>query len=79
LVINDRISSSDKIFVEQPLDPGGGGSIPLRPLGYFRLPMVNPSKPPLPPSKPYHQPLNYLEYVKDSNSDVHVKIRLPLE
>jgi hypothetical protein len=53
LVINDRISSSDKIFVEQPLDPGGGGSIPLRPLGYFRLPMVNPSKPPLPPNRPY--------------------------
>ncbi len=36
--------------------------------------MVNPSKPPLPPNKPYCHPLNYLEYVKDSNSNVHVII-----
>jgi hypothetical protein len=34
--------------------------------------MVNPSMPPLPLNKPYHQPLNYLEYVKDSNLDAHV-------
>jgi len=25
-------------------------------------------------NKPYHQPFNYLEYVKDSNPDVHIKI-----
>jgi len=37
----------DKIFVGQPLDPGGGGSRPLGPLRYFGLPTVNPSKPPL--------------------------------
>jgi len=36
--------------------------------------MVHPSKPPLPPSRPYHQPLNYLEYVKDSNPFAHVRI-----
>ncbi len=36
--------------------------------------MVNPSKPSLPPNKPYRQPLNYHEYVKDSNPDAHVKI-----
>jgi hypothetical protein len=26
--------------------------------------MVNLCRPPLPPNKPYHRPLNYLEYVK---------------
>jgi hypothetical protein len=36
--------------------------------------MMNPSKLPLPPSTPYHRPLNYLEYVKDSNPNVHVRI-----
>jgi hypothetical protein len=36
--------------------------------------MVNPSWPPLPPNKPYHQPLNYLEYVKDFDLDVHVRV-----
>jgi hypothetical protein len=36
--------------------------------------MVHPSRPPLPPSRPYRQPLNYPEYVKDSNLDVHVRV-----
>jgi hypothetical protein len=36
--------------------------------------MVNPSKTPLPPNRPYHQPLNYPKYVKDFDLDVHVKV-----
>jgi hypothetical protein len=36
--------------------------------------MVNPSRPPLPPNKSYRQPLNYLEYVKDFDLNVHVKV-----
>ncbi len=36
--------------------------------------MVNPSKPPLPPNRPYHRPINYPKYVKDSNPDAHVKV-----
>ncbi len=36
--------------------------------------MVNPSRPPLPPNKPYHQPSNHPKYVKDSNPDVHFRI-----
>jgi hypothetical protein len=36
--------------------------------------MVHPSRPPLPPNTPYHWPLNYLEYVKDFDLNVHVKI-----
>jgi hypothetical protein len=35
---------------------------------------VNPCRPPLPPNRPYHQPLNYLEYVKDLNPNVNVKV-----
>ncbi len=65
------------IFVGQPLDPKGGRSRPLgppSPLRYFKLPMVNLGRPPLPPNRPYHWPLNYLEYVKDSNLDAHVKV-----
>jgi len=45
-----------KVFANQPLDPRGGGLAPpgpLRPLGYFGLPMVNLGKPPLPPNRPY--------------------------
>ncbi len=70
----------NKVFVNQPsnlrkgnLDPLG----PLRPPGpprYFGLPIINPSRPPLPPNKLYHQPLNYPEYVKDSNLNVHVRV-----
>jgi hypothetical protein len=69
----------DKFFVGQPSNPGGGGLGPLgplgpsRPLGYFGLPMVNLGKPSLPPNMPYHQLLNYLEYVKDFDQDVHVR------
>jgi hypothetical protein len=41
---------------------------------------VNSGKPPLPLNKPYHRPLNYLEYVKDFDPYVHVRIlKLPLE
>jgi hypothetical protein len=35
---------------------------------------MNLSKPPLPPNKPYHQPLNYLEYVKNFNLDARVRV-----
>ncbi len=35
---------------------------------------MNPCMPPLPPNRPYRQPFNYPEYVKDSNLDVHVKV-----
>ncbi len=51
----------NNVFVDQPSDLGRGDSNPLRPLGplgYFGLPMVNLGRPPLPPNKPYHQPLN---------------------
>jgi hypothetical protein len=36
--------------------------------------MVNPRRPPLPPNRPYRWPLNYLEYVKDSNLNTHDKV-----
>jgi hypothetical protein len=36
--------------------------------------MVHLGRPPLPLSKPYHRPLNYLEYVKDSDPDAHVRV-----
>jgi hypothetical protein len=58
----------NKIFVSQPSDPGGGGSHPPGPPRsprYFGLLMVNIGMPLLPPNKPYRQPLNYLEHVKD--------------
>ncbi len=67
------------IFVNHPIDPRGGGSNPPRPPRpprYFGLLMVNPSWPPLPPNGPYRQPLNYHEYVKDSDLDAHVKVLL---
>jgi hypothetical protein len=51
----------NKVFANQPLDPKGSGSDPPRPPGYFGLPMVNPSRPPLPPNRPYRQPFNYHE------------------
>jgi hypothetical protein len=38
------------------------------------MPMENLGRPPLPPNRPYHQPLNYLEYVKEFDLDVHVKV-----
>ncbi len=36
--------------------------------------MVNPGMPPLPPNRPYYRPFNYLEYIKDSYLDAHVKV-----
>jgi hypothetical protein len=69
----------DKIFLGQPLDPRGGSLNPLgplgppRPSGYFGLPMMNPSKPPLPPNMPYHRPFND-KYVKDSDPNVRVNV-----
>jgi hypothetical protein len=36
--------------------------------------MVNPSKPPLPPNRPCCRPLNYLEFVKKIDLNVHVRI-----
>ncbi len=62
------------MFVSQPSDLGGSDSYPLGPLGYFGLLMVNLGRPPLPPNKPYRWPLNYLEYVKDFDANVHVKM-----
>jgi hypothetical protein len=47
---------------------------------YFGLLVVNSCKLPLPLNKPYHQPLNYLEYVKDFDPYVHIRVlKLPLE
>jgi hypothetical protein len=36
--------------------------------------MVHLSKPPLPPSRPYHQPFNFLQYFKDFDPDAHVRV-----
>jgi hypothetical protein len=36
--------------------------------------MMNLGRTPLPPNRPYHRPLNYPKYVKDSNPDAHVKV-----
>jgi hypothetical protein len=36
--------------------------------------MVNLGRPPLPPNKPYHRPLNYLKYVNNSDLDAHVRV-----
>jgi hypothetical protein len=36
--------------------------------------MVHLGRPPLPPNRPYRQPLNYPKYVKDSNPNAHVRI-----
>jgi hypothetical protein len=64
------------IFVNHPSYQGGGSSNPQGPPGPrgFGLPMIHLGKSPLPPSKPYRRPLNYLKYVKDSDPNVHVKI-----
>jgi hypothetical protein len=36
--------------------------------------------PPLPPNKPYHQPLNYPKYVKDFDPNAHVKVfKVPIK
>jgi hypothetical protein len=65
----------NKVFVSQPLDPGGGGSDPLgplRPLGlpiYFGLPMAT-----ITTKQTYHRPLNYHEYVKDFDPYVNVRV-----
>jgi hypothetical protein len=70
----------DRIFVGQPLDLGGGGSNPPRPLGpsgplgCFRLPMMNPCGPPLPLNMPYRRPFDYIKYVKDFHPNNHVKV-----
>jgi hypothetical protein len=63
----------DIIFAKQPSYLGGGGLGPSRPSRYFGLPMVNLGRPPLPPNRPYCQPLNYPKYVKDFDPNVHVK------
>ncbi len=64
----------NKSFASQPSNPKGGGSNPPRPPRYFGLPMVNLGMPGLTPYRPYPQSLNYLEYVKDSNPNVHVRL-----
>jgi hypothetical protein len=76
----DKPKEVNIVFVSQPLNPRGGGSNPLGPSGppklprYLVLPMVNLGKPPLPPNIPYHWPLNYFEYVKNSDLGVHVRV-----
>ncbi len=60
------------IFAGQPSNLGGGSG-PQRPSRYFRLLIVNPGRPPLPPNRLYCRPFNYLEYVKDFDLDVDVK------
>ncbi len=73
----DMLWEVNIIFAGQPSNQGGGGLDPLRPLGpprYFGLLMVHPNKPPFPPNKPYHQPLNYLKYVNDFDPSFHVRI-----
>ncbi len=65
------------IFVSQPLNLKGSGldpPRPLGPLGYFGLPMVNPSMPPLPLNRPYCWPLNYPKYVKNFDPNAHVRV-----
>jgi hypothetical protein len=64
----------NNFFTSQPSNQGGGSSDPPIPSRYFGLPMVHPSRPPLPPSKPYHRPFNYLEYVKDFDPNAQVKV-----
>jgi hypothetical protein len=36
--------------------------------------MMNLGRPPLLPNRPYHQPFNYPNYVKESDPNVHVKV-----
>ncbi len=64
----------NKVFVSQPPGQGGGGLDPPEPPRYFGLPMVHLGRPPLAPSRPYCQPFNYLEYVKDFDPNVDVKV-----
>jgi hypothetical protein len=76
----------NNFFVGQPLDLKGADSNPPGPpgplelIGYFGLSMVNPSRPPLPPNKPYCWSFNYFGYVKDFDLDIHVRfLKLPLK
>jgi len=39
--------------------------------------MMHPSRPPLPLNRPYCRPLNYLEYVKNSDPNAHVRVFKP--
>ncbi len=70
----DLLREVNKVFASQPLDQGGGGLNPPRPPKYFGLLLVHPGRPPLPPNKSYHRPFNYLEYVKDFDPNVHVRV-----
>jgi hypothetical protein len=70
----DLLREVNKFFVNQPLDQRGGGLDPPRPPKYFGLLLVHLGKPPLPPNKLHHRPFNYLEYVKDSDPNVHVRV-----
>ncbi len=73
----DFLRELNRVFANQPLNQGRGGLDPLGPLRpprYFGLPMVHLSRPSVPPSRPYHQPLNYPKYVKDFDPNVHVKV-----
>jgi len=73
----EMLRKVNKFLVNQPLDPKGGSSDPLRPQGpprYFGLLMVNLGMPPLIPNRLYRWPFNYPEYVKDSDPNAHVRI-----
>jgi len=62
------------VFASQPSNQGRGSSNLVGPLGYFGLPMVHLSRPPLPLNIPYCWPLNYPKYVKDFDPYVHVRV-----
>jgi hypothetical protein len=64
----------NKVFTSQPSNQRGSGSNPPGPPRYFGLLMVHLGKSPLPLSELYYQPLNYHEYVKDSDLDAHVRV-----
>jgi hypothetical protein len=72
--VHEKTRKVNKIFASQPSNPKEGGSDPPGPPRYFGLPMVNLDMPPLTPNRPYRQPLNYLQYVKDFDPNAHVKI-----
>jgi hypothetical protein len=72
--MHEETRKVNKIFASQPSNPKGGDLDPPRSPRYFGLPMVNLGMPPLTPNRPYHQSLNYLQYMKDFDPNAHVRI-----
>ncbi len=70
----DMPKEVNKIFANHPSNLAKGNSDPPGPPRYFGLPMINIGKPPFPPNRPCCRLLNYPEYVKDSNPNVHFKV-----